>query len=69
MQLLQTSIPQAEYDKVAQPMHDQFMAGYLDPDITHALETTVPPGGLESVGFLRNGGMPKAFMDDQQKGF
>ena len=55
MAALKSKVPKSEYEHVAKSIDVQFMSGYLDPDITHALETTVPPANLEAVGFLRKG--------------
>lgn len=53
MKLLHEKIPSAEFAKVEPGLKDQFMLGFLDPDIVHALETTAPPAPLDSVSFLR----------------
>ena len=51
--LLREKIASAEYAKAEPGLNEQFMLGFLDPDIVHALETTAPPAPLDSVSFLR----------------
>lgn len=53
MTLLKSKVPVAEYEKHKTHLLEQFHMGFLDCDISHALETTVPPGTMHNVGFLR----------------
>jgi len=55
MNLLKEKLPTAEFEKVHEELEVQFMMGFLDPDIHHALETTAPPAPVDSVQFLRSG--------------
>lgn len=55
MGLLREKVPTKEYDDVASDLQKQFMMGFLDPDIVHAISTTAPPAPLDSVAFLRKG--------------
>lgn len=55
LRVLKEKLPGAEYDKHRDNLMAQFRLGALDPDIVHSLETTVPPGSLDSVSFLRPG--------------
>ena len=50
---LKDKIAPAEYAKHVDSLTQQFMAGALDPEIHHALQSSVPPAGLEHVSFLR----------------
>ena len=61
MGLLKEKVPEAEYEQVAHSLKDQFLCGFLDPDIHHALTTTAPPAPLEAVSFLRQALRTEAF--------
>ena len=53
LRALRDKVPPAEYQKHFQGLNEQFMVVALDPEIHHALQTTVPPANLEAVNFLR----------------
>eukprot|EP00435_Cladocopium_sp_Y103_P033211 s2906_g8.t1 len=55
MRLLQRGVSQADFQRREANLKQQFALGVFDPDLLHAIETTVPPSSLESVGFLRRG--------------
>lgn len=57
MGVLKEKVPPAEFAKHETNLMEQFNLGVLDPDVIHALECSVPPGNLESVGFLRPAGL------------
>ena len=61
MGLLKEKVAETEFQQVAQGLRDQFLCGFLDPDILHALTTTAPPAPLESVSFLRQGLQTETF--------
>ena len=50
---LESIAPPAEYQEAARALHSQFGFGYLDPDLLHCLESTVPPGDVRSVSAFR----------------
>ena len=52
--LLCKHLPEAEYKDASKRLHEQFMTGCLDPEITSALETTLPPGDVRSISFCRH---------------
>ena len=47
--------PSTEYGEAAESLTSQFMSGFLDPDLGHVLEATVPPGDPSSVAAFRPG--------------
>ncbi len=51
--LLRNKLPASEFETYYPNMLDQFMMGFLDPDIMHALETSAPPSSMSAVAFLR----------------
>ena len=51
--LLKSKLPETEFKEVIARLDEQFLLGFLDADLDHALQSTVPPGCLSSVGFLR----------------
>ena len=53
MKALQAAVPQADFESHEQQLNDQFNLSYLDPDILHFLENTVPPVNLHEVTFVR----------------
>ena len=53
MSALQASVPQADYEAHEAQIREQFNLSYLDADIIHLLETTVPPVNLSDVNFVR----------------
>ena len=53
MRALQAAVPQADFESHEQQLNDQFNLSYLDPDILHFLENTVPPVNLHEVTFVR----------------
>lgn len=50
---LQSRIPEKDYQAALPSIQEQFLLGYLDPEILHVVETTVPPANLTQVSFLR----------------
>lgn len=63
MECLQEKIPNAEFLKVSETLKEQFMSGFFDPDLQHALETSAPPVRLDMVPFLRSVGYEKISCD------
>lgn len=55
MSALREAVPQADFEAHEQQIRDQFNLSYLDPDIIHFLENTVPPVNLQEVNFVRTG--------------
>ena len=47
--------PPTEYAEAEESLTSQFMSGYLDPDLGHILESSVPPGELSGVSAFRPG--------------
>lgn len=56
MNSLKREIPQSDYLTAEAQIKEQFNLSILDPDITHFLETTVPPVSLNNVNFVRTVG-------------
>ena len=52
--LFKASVPEAEFQLHSDSLKSQFLLGFLDADLEHALTHAVPPGDLASVGFLRS---------------
>ncbi|CAE7245345.1 cofG, partial [Symbiodinium sp. CCMP2456] len=50
---LEKVIPEADFKKEEESLKQLFMSGALDPEIQSALENSVPPGDLKSIGHLR----------------
>ena len=50
---LEKIAPPAEYQEAATSLTSQFGFGYLDPDLLHGLESSVPPGDVRSVSAFR----------------
>lgn len=55
MEAFKQAVPQSDYEATLPQIQDQFKLGYLDSDITHFLESSVPPVNLQSVNFVRTG--------------
>lgn len=55
MTALKAEIPQSDFAQNEAQIREQFHLGYLDPDIIHFLESTIPPVNLQEVGFVRTG--------------
>lgn len=51
--LLRNTVASSEFEKHYGTLLDQFMMGFLDPDIMRALETSAPPSSMSAVAFLR----------------
>lgn len=51
--LLRSTVASSEFETHYATLLDQFMMGFLDPDIMHALETSAPPSSMTAVAFLR----------------
>ena len=45
--------PAASFKDAQLSLRSQFFSGYLDPDITHALENSFPPGQLMDIAAFR----------------
>ena len=50
---LEKMAPSADFPAMKEELLSQFDVGYLDPDISHSLESCVPPGDIRSVGAFR----------------
>ena len=55
LNVFERACPPTEYPEAAESLTSQFMSGYLDPDLGHILETSVPPGDLAAVAAFRPG--------------
>jgi len=55
VRLLQSQVPQADFRQREANLRQQFALGVFDPDLLHAIESSVPPSSLDSVSFLRRG--------------
>ena len=53
--LLKSTVSDADFAREEPKLRDQFLQGYLDADIEHALLHSAPPGDLKSIGVLRSG--------------
>lgn len=53
LNVLQKIAPSGEFAAMESDLRNQFRFGYLDPDILHSLEATVPPGDAQMVGAFR----------------
>ena len=53
LEALKNAIPQADFAREEPQLRQQFQLSYLDPDIVHFLESTVPPVQLTEVNFVR----------------
>lgn len=51
--LFQQKVSSQEFAAHSRSFRDNFMMGFIDADLEHALSTTVPPGNLSCIGFLR----------------
>lgn len=52
--LLKSKLPATSFNEVAGKFEEQFRASFLDADLEHALQTSVPPGDLKAIGFCRS---------------
>ena len=52
-QLLKRMMPPDDFVEAKKSLSSQFASGYLDPDLSHALETTFPPGDVSSISAFR----------------
>lgn len=50
---LERGFPAKQFPDVAASLRGQFLEGYLDPDLLHSLNQSVPPGDMKSVGSFR----------------
>ena len=53
LSVLQGMAPPDFFAEAKTSLHGQFMLAYLDPDLVHALETSVPPGNIQSISSFR----------------
>ena len=53
LKILEGMAPAAEFQQMSEELHRQFQYGYLDPDILHSLESSVPPGDISMVSAFR----------------
>ncbi|CAL1141851.1 unnamed protein product [Cladocopium goreaui] len=53
LQRLRDIAPAADFPTISAGLLDQFLHGYLDGDLGHSLESSVPPGDLSSIGAFR----------------
>ncbi|CAK9076667.1 unnamed protein product [Durusdinium trenchii] len=51
--MFEAKVSSEEYAKHSQSLHSNFLQGFLDADLEHGLLTTVPPGDVTNIGFLR----------------
>ena len=51
--LLEKMLPASEFPEAKDALLKQFSQGFLDPDIQHTLENTVPPGDAKSIAAFR----------------
>ena len=64
--------PPADFEDARASLLSQFSFGYLDPDLQHCMETSVPPGDVSSVGAFRTDVMARnykvraSFIDSSQ---
>ena len=52
---LEKIAPAGQFQQMAAHLQHQFEFGYIDADLLHALETSVPPGKLGDVSAFRLG--------------
>ena len=55
LSVLQTLAPAAEFEKMRTELLNQFMQGFMDADLCHALSAQVPPGDIKSIASFRYG--------------
>ena len=60
---LELVAPSRDFPAMRSGLLDQFMHGYLDADLQHVLEQSVPPGDPNSIGGFRR---PPGPLVDQQ---
>lgn len=53
--VLQSSFPAKDFKDASDSLLAQFMEGFLDPDLIHAMSVQVPPGDIRAVGAFRRG--------------
>ncbi|CAE7208396.1 cofG, partial [Symbiodinium sp. KB8] len=51
---LKKSVSEADFERERENLMIHFMSGCLDPELGSALENSVPPGDLKSIGLLRD---------------
>ncbi|CAK9036023.1 unnamed protein product [Durusdinium trenchii] len=51
--VLQSSFPAKDFKDASDSLLAQFMEGFLDPDLIHAMSVQVPPGDIRAVGAFR----------------
>lgn len=52
---LQKLSPPAAFEEAEKSLRTQFMLGYMDPDLSHVLESQFPPGDVSSIAAFRLG--------------
>ncbi|CAK9093865.1 FO synthase subunit 1, partial [Durusdinium trenchii] len=50
---LQKLSPPAAFEEAEKSLRTQFMLGYMDPDLSHVLESQFPPGDVSSIAAFR----------------
>lgn len=50
---LERGFPAKAFPDASTSLRAQFLEGYLDPDLLHSLNTSVPPGDMKSIGSFR----------------
>ena len=51
--LLERGFPAKLWPQAKATLTTQFLQGFMDPDLLHAMSTTVPPGDAKSIGSMR----------------
>ena len=53
LKMFERMCPAADFAEASDSLTEQFKLGYLDPDLLHGLEQSVPPGDLKSISAFR----------------
>lgn len=53
MLLLENKLSEEEFKRETPLLYDQFFGSFLDPDLLHAVQTTVPPGNVADITMMR----------------
>lgn len=53
--------PSADFEDARASLLSQFSFGFLDPDLQHSMESSVPPGDVSSVGAFRTDVMARNY--------
>ena len=54
LQLLEKMSPPDLFKTASESLTQQFMKGFIDPDLCHAIENQVPPGDLHQISAFRS---------------